>query len=36
MNPATTLLIALAVLTLAGSAQDPMVPVPELETLKKE
>jgi len=36
MNPATTLLIALAVLTMAGSAQDPMVPVPELETLKKE
>ncbi len=36
MNPATTLLIALAVLTLAGSAQDQPVPVPELETLKKE
>ena len=36
MNLAAPLLISLAVLTLAGAAQDQPVPVPELETLKKE
>lgn len=36
MNPATTLLISLVMLTLPGSAQDQTSPVPELETLQKE
>ena len=36
MNPAPTLLIALALLTLIGSAHDQTISVPELETLKKE
>ncbi|MCX6865047.1 MAG: formylglycine-generating enzyme family protein, partial [Verrucomicrobia bacterium] len=36
MKLASTLLLTLAFLTLPGSAQDQTVPVPELETLKKE
>ncbi len=38
MNPAASLLVSLALLTLAGSAQDQESPVlvPELETLKQE
>jgi len=36
MNPVSPLLLSLAFLTLVGSAQDKTVPVPELETLKKE
>ena len=36
MKLASSLLLALAFLTLPGSSQDMAVPVPALETLKKE